>query len=84
MPQQNGEFLDSCIYLGSNSSYSVSEHDNVHLRRGKDVLYSEDNITKMKSQKHTADIPSAMGYNIELQVHSPSSFANINFFNMKQ
>lgn len=28
---QNGKYLDSCILLGPNSSYSVSEDDKVYL-----------------------------------------------------
>ena len=31
---QNGQFLDSCMFLGSNSSYSATEDDNVFLDEG--------------------------------------------------
>ncbi|CAK9173344.1 unnamed protein product [Ilex paraguariensis] len=31
---KNGQYLDSCILLGSNSSYSASEDDKVYLRGG--------------------------------------------------
>lgn len=66
----------------------MSEHDNVYLRRGKDVLHSVANLTTMRSQMHTANIPSAMGYNIKLQVHSPSLLfflqTLIIIFNIKQ
>lgn len=31
---QNGQYLDSCIFLGTNSSYSASENDKVYLEEG--------------------------------------------------
>lgn len=34
---QNGDYLDSCVYLGSNSSYSASENDNVFLETEEEI-----------------------------------------------
>lgn len=31
---QNGEYLDSCIFLGADSSYLAFEDDNVFLKKG--------------------------------------------------
>lgn len=31
---QNGQYFDSCIFLGTNSSYSASEKDQVYLEEG--------------------------------------------------
>ncbi|KAH9610754.1 hypothetical protein KSS87_017342 [Heliosperma pusillum] len=68
---KDGRFLDSCIVLGTNSSYSVSKEDNVVLETGdeestKDSSESDDVIEPQSTQTTK---PSE--YVIELQVISP-------------
>ncbi|ERN15489.1 uncharacterized protein LOC18443778 [Amborella trichopoda] len=50
---KNGEFLDSCIYLGANSSYSALEEDHVFLGKG-NVRLPQDGLEEM-----TGCIPSS-------------------------
>lgn len=52
---QNGEFLDSCICLGSNSSYTASEHDGVFLEEQAES--SSDDSSSCSNDKEGSDEP---------------------------
>lgn len=66
---QNGLYLDSCILLGSNSSYSASEKDNVFLEAeiGTSSLHSSGEIINdAAAQNVAANRPTELIF--ELQV----------------
>lgn len=68
---QNGKFLDSCIFLGTNSSYSASEDDNVFLgNEGLDVPSDapQQRMMKINDPKVQVGAPSKTQYVIEIQV----------------
>ncbi|MQL82392.1 hypothetical protein Taro_014849, partial [Colocasia esculenta] len=70
----NGEFLDSCIYLGTNSSYSASEDDNVFLEKESEDLSlqtPQQRTIKTDDSKGLVDRPSEVEYVIELQAIGP-------------
>ncbi|XP_077244890.1 pleckstrin homology (PH) domain-containing protein [Tasmannia lanceolata] len=68
---KNGEYLDSCILLGADSSYSVSEDDHVFLERGNIGLqnYSEEKTESVPAPSSVADRPTE--FIIELQAIGP-------------
>nr|DAD18267.1 TPA_asm: hypothetical protein HUJ06_019730 [Nelumbo nucifera] len=69
---KNGQFLDSCIVLGSNSSYSASEDDQVFLERWKDSSSensSEGRTNGVSAQSIVAD--DSTEFIIELQAIGP-------------
>lgn len=67
---QNGEYLDSCIFLGTDSSYSVSKDDCVFLERGNKGSSSlnspEERTDSLVTPKGAAN--SSAEFVIELQV----------------
>ena len=66
---QNGLYLDSCILLGANSSYSASEHDQVYLEVGDESSQSNsdgESIDRRPAQGVGVD--RSTGFVIELQV----------------
>lgn len=68
---QNGEFLDSCMFLGTDSSYSAFEHDNVRLVGGDNDAHldsEEDKVEGIATKKNVANGP--VEFVIELQVQS--------------
>ena len=78
---QNGQYLDSCILLGADSSYSASEHDKVYLVGGDEGTPSNssgkstEGVPMNSSEKSTARVPSQSNavsrsseFIIELQV----------------
>ncbi|WCJ20748.1 hypothetical protein M5689_002962 [Euphorbia peplus] len=55
---KNGKFLDSCILLGSNSSYIVSKEDGVHLEEEDEASYlesSRESINDLQPQNPAAE-----------------------------
>lgn len=76
---KNGQYLDSCIFLGTNSSYSVSEDDLVYLEgcdEGPPLNPSGETINGAPSQNVADD--RSMEFIIELQAIGPElTFYNI-------
>ncbi|KAM7253783.1 hypothetical protein ACFE04_031465 [Oxalis oulophora] len=68
---KNGKYLDSCIMLGSNSSYSVSEDDGVFLENEEDPQSGSprENLNDPPSQSISAGISSE--FVIEFQAVGP-------------
>lgn len=67
---QNGRYLDSCIFLGTNSSYSASENDKVYLEEGDEgphLNFSGQIDAGIASQNTTAR--SSTELIVELQVY---------------
>ena len=67
---QNGQYLDLCVSLGSNSSYSVLKDDHVFLEEKEESASpnTEDETTKNSSfQSNTTRRPTETS--IELQVN---------------
>jgi len=66
---QNGQYLDSCIYLGTESSYSASEDDCVFLERGDNGahLHSKEE-TEQGSHGTKVVADGSVEFVIELQV----------------
>ena len=55
---KNGRYLDSCIFLGANSSYSASKDDQVYLDEENEVPHtssSRESISDVPSQDTMAD-----------------------------
>ena len=55
---KNGRYLDSCIFLGANSSYSASEDDQVYLEEENDDPHagsSSESINDVPPQDTIAD-----------------------------
>ncbi|XP_058084436.1 uncharacterized protein LOC131232245 isoform X2 [Magnolia sinica] len=69
---KNGEYLDSCILLGSNSSYSASENDNVFLERGNKGLL-QDALEERREHvpAPNAEVGRSTEFIIELQAIGP-------------
>ncbi|KAK7813102.1 hypothetical protein CFP56_005752, partial [Quercus suber] len=66
---ENGRYLDSCIFLGANSSYSASKDDQVYLDEENEVPHtssSRESINDVPSQDMMAD--RSTEFIIELQV----------------
>ena len=66
---KNGRYLDSCIFLGANSSYSASKDDQVYLDEENEVPHtssSRESINDVPSQDTVAD--RSTEFIIELQV----------------
>lgn len=66
---KNGRYLDSCIFLGANSSYSASKDDQVYLDEENEVPHtssSRESINDVPSQDMMAD--RSTEFIIELQV----------------
>ncbi|KAF8380627.1 hypothetical protein HHK36_028116 [Tetracentron sinense] len=69
---KNGQYLDSCILLGANSSYSASEDDQVFLERGNEdplLNTSEERTNNVPTQNIAAD--RSKEFVIELQAIGP-------------
>ncbi|OVA12725.1 Pleckstrin homology domain [Macleaya cordata] len=68
---KNGEYLDSCILLGTNSSYSASEDDQVFLERGNEgsLNSSEEHLDNLPTQNVVPDRPTE--FIIEFQAIGP-------------
>ncbi|KAJ4957745.1 hypothetical protein NE237_024856 [Protea cynaroides] len=69
---KNGQYLDSCIVLGANSSYSVSEDDNVFLESLIDITpcnSSEERINGVATKNIAVD--SSIELTIDLQAIGP-------------
>ncbi|KAJ4846821.1 hypothetical protein Tsubulata_004613 [Turnera subulata] len=69
---KNGKYLDSCIFLGSNSAYSVSEDDMVYLEGEHDGLSGSnlgENSEELPPQEATVDRSTELI--IELQAIGP-------------
>ncbi|MFS8029949.1 putative vacuolar protein sorting-associated protein [Helianthus anomalus] len=69
---KNGQYLDLCVSLGSSSSYSVSENDNVYLEEMDESPSSnaqEETSKNLPSTGNTATRPTETS--VELQVISP-------------
>lgn len=66
---QNGEYLDSCISLGTDSSYSTSEDDNVYLaRENNGVRSNSDEEKEMSNVAPKAGDHGSTEFMMELQV----------------
>ena len=66
---QDGRYLDSCIVLGTNSSYSASEYDQVYFEGGDESHRpdsNEQNTDNIASQN--TPVPSSTEITVELQV----------------
>ncbi|POO03118.1 Vacuolar protein sorting-associated protein [Trema orientale] len=69
---KNGLYLDSCISLGSNSSYSASEDDHVYLEGGNESSIQDSSrgpVTDLPSQSVSAE--RSTEFIIELQAIGP-------------
>ncbi|KAK9984845.1 hypothetical protein SO802_034370 [Lithocarpus litseifolius] len=69
---KNGRFLDSCIFLGANSSYSASKDDQVYLDEENEAPHtssSRESINDVPSQDTMAD--RSTEFIIELQAIGP-------------
>ena len=82
---QNGKYLDSCIFLGSDSGYSVSRNDQVQLEGQDDAPPTESSriINDQPSEDTLAD--RSTEFIIELQVKFGSIlsfqfFLNVSYF----
>ncbi|KAL8266737.1 hypothetical protein R6Q59_004081 [Mikania micrantha] len=69
---KNGQYLDLCVSLGSSSSYSVSEDDNVFLEEREEIV-SPNAQEKTSKNLHSpaSTISRPIETSIELQVISP-------------
>uniref|UniRef100_J3N503 PH domain-containing protein n=1 Tax=Oryza brachyantha TaxID=4533 RepID=J3N503_ORYBR len=81
----NGEYLDSCIYLGSDCWYSASENDHVYLARENDGLLSttseeikEDVVKNTSVNRSTEFIIEVQAIGPELTFYSTSRSAGEN------
>lgn len=69
---QNGLYLDSCLSLGSNSSYSALADDHVYLEGGDEgsaITSSSEHVNHAPSGSGSASVNSLPEYIIELQVN---------------
>ncbi|XP_065619172.1 uncharacterized protein LOC112023786 [Quercus suber] len=72
LKKKNGRYLDSCIFLGANSSYSASKDDQVYLDEENEVPHtssSRESINDVPSQDMMAD--RSTEFIIELQAIGP-------------
>ncbi|ONK73416.1 uncharacterized protein A4U43_C04F31270 [Asparagus officinalis] len=77
----NGEYLDSCIFLGTDSSYSVLEDDNVLLQRGEKDAHldpQQDRTEGVDRKRASAD--GSIEFVIELQAIGPE----LTFYNTSE
>ncbi|GAV77402.1 PH domain-containing protein/DUF946 domain-containing protein/DUF1162 domain-containing protein/Chorein_N domain-containing protein, partial [Cephalotus follicularis] len=69
---KNGQFLDSCVMLGTNSSYSASKDDQVYLKKedeGLNLVSSGESLNNFSSRNTTVD--SSSEFVIEFQAIGP-------------
>ncbi|XP_057487524.1 uncharacterized protein LOC130773593 isoform X2 [Actinidia eriantha] len=69
---KDGRYLDSCIVLGTNSSYSASEYDQVYFEGGDEshCLDSDEQNTDNIASQNTP-VPSSTELTVELQAIGP-------------
>lgn len=66
---QNGKYLDSCIFFGSDSGYSVSRNDQVQLEEHDDVPITESSRESINDQPpEDTLVDRSTEFIIELQV----------------
>lgn len=68
MNMQNGEYLDATIFLGTDSSYSASQDDNVFLERKEDDALLGDKDDRLEGVVGAAGADGLTEFVIELQV----------------
>ncbi|XP_008465914.2 uncharacterized protein LOC103503494 isoform X1 [Cucumis melo] len=83
---KGGQFLDSCVFMGTNSSYSASKQDKVYLELGDNVVQrsSQDvqsqDITSNKSTEYTIELqaigPELIFYNTSREVGESTILQN--------
>lgn len=65
---QNGKYLDSCIFLGSDSGYSVSRNDQVQLEGQDDAPLTESSRSINDQPSEDTLVDRSTEFIIELQV----------------
>lgn len=74
---QNGEYLDSCILMGANSSYSVAKDDCVYLETENECLPSNPRIGSIEQKvSQTPPAEKSTELIVELQVVIFYNFSN--------
>lgn len=77
---QNGEYLDSCISLGANSSYSASEGDGVFLLTGTNY-FSEGTLQETSSKDPSASSSQYKNSNLDLVIELQAVGPEFTFYN---
>ncbi|XP_023553987.1 uncharacterized protein LOC111811402 [Cucurbita pepo subsp. pepo] len=83
---KGGQFLDSCVFMGTNSSYSASKQDEVYLELGDNVVQrsshevQSQDITSNKSTEYTIELqaigPELIFYNTSREVGESTILQN--------